>query len=61
MALYALKEHPDIYAKLCQEVQDTIGDSSEITFDTIRSMKYVDAVMKEVFRAVLINPNEYRY
>lgn len=46
---YLLATHPEIQEKLFQEIKET-KDQHGLTFDSIHSMKYLDAVFKESLR-----------
>ncbi|KAG8897440.1 hypothetical protein FRC01_011339, partial [Tulasnella sp. 417] len=47
---YVLALHPDIMARLREEVLATYGDSESPTFENIKSLKYLRAVLDEVLR-----------
>lgn len=40
-----LAEHPEIAARLRKEILDTVGSSRVITYDDLRSMKYLRAFL----------------
>lgn len=44
-ALYMLAEHPEVFKRLRQEVQDKVGESRRPTHDDTRDMKYLRAVI----------------
>lgn len=47
---YALCENPHILKKLRQEILDTVGPSRRPTFEDIKGMKYLRAVINETLR-----------
>ena len=48
-ATFMLGLHPEIQEKVYQEIQDVVGDE-EITMDHLRSLKYLECVIKEAQR-----------
>ena len=40
-----LAEHPEVYARLCREVLDTLGSNGKVGPDNLRDMKYLRAVL----------------
>ncbi|TRM60069.1 cytochrome P450 [Schizophyllum amplum] len=48
--IYKLAEHPDILAKLREEILDKIGPTRRPTYEDIRDMKYLRAFLNEVLR-----------
>ncbi|KAG9038187.1 hypothetical protein FRB95_002627 [Tulasnella sp. JGI-2019a] len=48
--IYLLAMYPSVLARLRQEVLDTIGGSERPTFDNIKDMKYLRAVINETLR-----------
>ncbi|TRM60432.1 cytochrome P450 [Schizophyllum amplum] len=48
--IYKLAEHPDILAKLREEILDKVGATRRPTFEDIRDMKYLRAFLNEVLR-----------
>lgn len=49
-AIYLLALDPDVLAKLRKEVLDVVGPTERPTFDHIREMKYLRAVINETLR-----------
>ncbi|KAF8191931.1 cytochrome P450 [Mycena galopus ATCC 62051] len=49
-AVYMLAEHPDILAKLREEILRVVGPTARPTFDDFRTMKYLRAVLNETLR-----------
>ncbi|KDQ19556.1 hypothetical protein BOTBODRAFT_636486 [Botryobasidium botryosum FD-172 SS1] len=49
-ATYALAMYPDVLGKLRQEILDTVGPQRRPTFDDVRQMKYLRAVINETLR-----------
>ncbi|TFK35037.1 cytochrome P450 monooxygenase pc-3 [Crucibulum laeve] len=49
-ATYMLAEHPDVFQKLRQEILEKVGDTKRPTFDDMRDMKYLRAVINETLR-----------
>ncbi|KAG9046265.1 hypothetical protein FS837_004762 [Tulasnella sp. UAMH 9824] len=47
---YVLALHPDVMDRLRQEVLATYGESEEPTFETVKTLKYLRAVLDEVLR-----------
>ncbi|TRM60427.1 cytochrome P450 [Schizophyllum amplum] len=54
--IYKLAEHPDILAKLREEILDKVGSTRRPTYDDIRDMKYLRAFLNEVMRLYPIVP-----
>jgi len=48
--VYMLSQHPDVLQKLRAEVLEHVGTSRMPTYDDIRSMKYLRAVLNETLR-----------
>jgi len=46
-ATYSLAMHPDVLARLREEVVSTVGTTRAPTFDDVRGMKYLRAVLNE--------------
>jgi cytochrome P450 len=44
---YELSYHPHIYAKLREEVLNTIGTDGKPTYDDLKAMKYLQYCMNE--------------
>lgn len=51
-ALFLLSRHTHIQTKLFAEISATIGDDSAITYESLRSLKYMDMVIKESMRLI---------
>ena len=51
-----LAEHPDVQDKLRNEILKQCGDKENVTGDDVYDMKYMQIVMKEVFRMYSIIP-----
>ncbi|KAJ6545157.1 cytochrome P450 [Mycena capillaripes] len=49
-AVYMLAEHPDILAKLRQEIFEHVGEKGRPTAEDIKQMKYLRAVLNETLR-----------
>ena len=49
-AIYRLAEHPDILQRLRQEILDVVGSSRRPSYEDIRNMKYLRAVINETLR-----------
>ena len=49
-AFYELARHPVIYAKLRKQVLDTIGSTAAPSFEDLKNMKYLQAVINEALR-----------
>ncbi|TFK59282.1 cytochrome P450 [Pluteus cervinus] len=49
-AVYMLSEHPQFLAKLRQEVLDTVGPDRTPTYDDVKDMKFLRAVINESLR-----------
>ncbi|KAH9931765.1 cytochrome P450 monooxygenase pc-3 [Amylocystis lapponica] len=49
-AIYLLSLHPDVFKRLRKEVLDQVGPSRMPTFDDVRDMKYLRAVLNETLR-----------
>ncbi|KAJ7926794.1 cytochrome P450 [Mycena leptocephala] len=48
--IYMLTEHPEILAKLREEILRIVGPTQRPTFDNFRDMKYLRAVLNETLR-----------
>ncbi|KAI0796905.1 cytochrome P450 [Abortiporus biennis] len=48
--VYFLSTHPEVMTRLRQEILDRVGSSSRPTYDDIREMKYLRAVINETLR-----------
>ncbi|KAI5997178.1 cytochrome P450 [Pisolithus albus] len=48
--VYMLSEHPDVLKRLRAEVLSTVGSSRRPTYDDVREMKYMRAVINETLR-----------
>jgi len=57
-ALFALAQAPEIQSKLRSELLEVSGD--EITMDTLNSLPYLDAVVRETMRLHAPVPNSTR-
>ncbi|KAI0630296.1 cytochrome P450 [Trametes polyzona] len=49
-AVYRLAEHPDVLKRLRQEVLDIVGPTRRPTYEDVRNMKYLRAVINETLR-----------
>ncbi|KAI0791801.1 cytochrome P450 [Abortiporus biennis] len=49
-AMYELTQHPEIFAKLRQEILNQVGENRRPDYDDIREMKYMRAFINEVLR-----------
>lgn len=49
-AVYMLAEHPEVCKRLRQEILEHVGDSQRPTFDDMKDMKYLRAVINETIR-----------
>ncbi|PPQ75632.1 hypothetical protein CVT26_001552 [Gymnopilus dilepis] len=49
-AIYMLSEHPSILQRLRQEVLDVVGETRRPTFEDMKDMKYLRAVINETLR-----------
>ncbi|KDR74361.1 hypothetical protein GALMADRAFT_250232 [Galerina marginata CBS 339.88] len=49
-ALYMLAEHPDVLQRLRQEILEKVGESRRPTFEDMKDMKYLRAVINETLR-----------
>ncbi len=49
IAVYFLSQYPDVMRRLRQEVLDTVGPTSRPTYDDVREMKYLRAVINGTF------------
>ncbi|RXW15330.1 hypothetical protein EST38_g10518 [Candolleomyces aberdarensis] len=49
-ALYMLSKHPDVLQKLRQEVLEKVGEIRRPTFEDMKDMKYLRAVINETLR-----------
>jgi len=58
---YCLAMHPDVLARLREEVLSTIGPNRAPTFDDLRRMKYLRAVLNETLRLFPSVPFNSRY
>lgn len=49
VTIYFLSQYPDVLRRLRQEVIDTVGTHGRPTYDNIRVMKYLRAVINGMF------------
>lgn len=49
IAIYLLTMHPEVFTRLRKEVIDTVGCVNPPTYDDLREMKYLRAVVNGVF------------
>ncbi|RDX55061.1 cytochrome P450 [Lentinus brumalis] len=49
-AIYRLAEHKDVFNRLREEILDVVGPTRRPTYDDIRNMKYLRAVINETLR-----------
>lgn len=49
IAIYLLTMHPEVLARLRKEVIDTVGSVNPPTYDDLREMKYLRAVINGMF------------
>lgn len=45
IGVYFLTQHPDVLRRLRQEILDVVGPTKQPTYDDIRGMKYLRAVI----------------
>ncbi|KAJ3415379.1 hypothetical protein HDV05_005116 [Chytridiales sp. JEL 0842] len=57
---YCLHQHPKVLEKLLQEIQETLGDTHEATYEQVKSMKYANAVFLETLRLYPSVPAEVK-
>ena len=49
-AVYRMAEHPDILKRLREEILSVVGPSRRPSYEDIRNMKYLRAVINETLR-----------
>ncbi|KAI0744063.1 cytochrome P450 monooxygenase pc-2 [Daedaleopsis nitida] len=49
-SVYRLSEHPDVFKRLREEILSVVGPTRRPTYDDIRNMKYLRAVINETLR-----------
>lgn len=49
-AIYRLAEHPDILKRLREEILDVVGSNRRPSYDDVRNMKFLRAVINETLR-----------
>ncbi|KAH9858786.1 cytochrome P450 [Lenzites betulinus] len=49
-AIYRLAEHPDVLKRLREEILSVVGPTRRPTYDDVRNMKYLRAVINETLR-----------
>ncbi|KAF8307675.1 cytochrome P450 [Clavulina sp. PMI_390] len=57
---YALSQHPEVLEKLREEILTTIGATDLPTYDSLRGLKYLRAVINETLRLFPPVPINYR-
>ncbi|KAI9058018.1 cytochrome P450 [Trametes sanguinea] len=57
--LHVLAEHPDVQTKLREEIL-AAGDGSELTYEALQALPYLDAVVKETLRVYVPVPINHR-
>ena len=61
VATYLLALHPDVQQRLRSEIAEAVeADDNEIKYDTIMSLKYLDAVINESLRLYSLGPEVER-
>ncbi|KAF9450762.1 cytochrome P450 [Macrolepiota fuliginosa MF-IS2] len=58
--VYLLSQHPDVMKRLRQEILDKVGPTRRPTFDDIREMRYLRAVINETLRLYPAVPIDIR-
>lgn len=48
--LYLLSQHPNVRAKLVEEITQVLGDRSDFTYADIEKLSYMNFVFKESMR-----------
>ena len=48
--MYSLAENPDVMQRLRQEILSVVGPTRRPTYDDIRNMKFLRAVINETLR-----------
>ncbi|KAI0799694.1 cytochrome P450 monooxygenase pc-3 [Irpex lacteus] len=61
VTIYFLSQYPDVLRRLRQEVIDTVGTQERPTYDNIRVMKYLRAVINESMRLYPAVPWNVRF
>ncbi|KAG8984329.1 hypothetical protein FRB94_006131 [Tulasnella sp. JGI-2019a] len=59
--IYFLATHPSVLARLRQEILDVVGPNQRPTFDHIKDMKYLRAIINESLRILPSVPNNMKY
>ncbi|GJE84227.1 cytochrome P450 [Phanerochaete sordida] len=59
--IYFLSQHPDVLRRLRQEIIDTVGPTNRPSYDDIKQMKYLRAVLNETMRLYPSVPWNIRY
>jgi cytochrome P450 family 28 len=50
MVIYVISKIPEIQEKMRDEVIEVIGDKTEIDYDDITKLKYINQVVQETLR-----------
>ncbi|KAI0082443.1 cytochrome P450 monooxygenase pc-2 [Panus rudis PR-1116 ss-1] len=59
--IYLLSQHPDVLQRLRREILDTVGHTRRPTYDDVRTMKYLRAVINETLRLFPAVPWDIRF
>ena len=59
--LYEIIKHPDVEAKLLNEINEVLGDRDNVEFDDLAKLKYLGQVFEESYRKhpVIIAPSRF--
>ncbi|EAU82482.2 cytochrome P450 monooxygenase pc-3 [Coprinopsis cinerea okayama7 len=60
-SVYMLSQHPDVLARLRQEILEVVGETRRPTFDDMKDMKYLRAVINETLRLYPAVPFNVRF
>ncbi|THG93090.1 hypothetical protein EW026_g8044 [Hermanssonia centrifuga] len=61
IAVYFLSQYPNVLRRLREEILETVGQSRRPTYDDIRNLKYLRAVLNETMRLYPAVPWNMRY
>ena len=59
--IYLLSQHPDVLARVRAEVLENVGPSAVPTYDNIRNMKYLRAVINGKPSFILYNHHNFQH
>lgn len=60
-AIYMLAEHPDIEARLRNEILEKVGPNESPSYDQMREMKYMRAFLNGLWQFLFVETDSHTY